>query len=611
MAAPTLVATYGFPTAAVATTGTTFPATVSAAVGDRLVAAVVATDENPPTFSTPTVPTGSGIVWTLQQSYATPAGWCAVNIWTGTVTTAFTSQVISTQAVTGTSNDSASFGVWRWSGSAGFGVSGKNFSNPGAVSVTATLSANSGICMIYGDFNNGAAPTFLTNAGAAVTDLNQTISGDSRIAAGHHVNSGTAGSKALGTSAPTSAKATFLFVEVLASGLITAAPADPLGITDAVSRVLAASRTVADPLGLTDAVVAVQGRSAADPLGMTDAVTIAKGKLAADPLCITDAITVIHRDVNKTINDALPMSDNVVIQFTRVPIQEYQFVIPAHDPYVPFGRGQTVDISKFDPGTSTIRNQDTAAARGDYRVFGTDRKVPPTWGWELWTNCTTVGDARGWVELLSQVWDDDVRQGPGAVLPLSYRVDGAFRRVYGRPRNFTPDYSKIQTGKIYVVADFALSEDTYYDEDEQTVTAQGVATATGGSGVILPQPLPWVFTAMPVPRTNLLVVGGTKQTWLTPTFYGPAINPWVQIGTLTWALKGTIPAGQTVTVSGKPWDVGIIRSTGARAPEMLDPRSRLSQLAFKPGTYSLTYGGQDDTGSSKVIVAWRNAHRTM
>lgn len=606
MAAPTLVAVYGFPTIAAAGAGATFSATVSAAVGDRLVAVAIGT-AMPPTFNTPTVPTGSGIVWTLERSIVTST-FCPIYIWSSTPTAAFTAQVISTQAVTGNSSEQAMFGVYRWSGSAGFGVSGTTTTNTGAVSLNATLALNSGIVGIYGDYNFGVAPTYLTNAGTATVDANQV--GDSRVGAMHHLSSGTAGTKALGTSAPTGAKASFAYIEVLASGVFPVSQNDPLGLTDAVSRVLGASRTVADPLGLTDAVVAVQGRSAADPLGMTDAVTISKGKNLNDPLGITDAISTV-RSVNKTINDALPMSDNVVVTFTRQPIENYQFVVPAHDPYVPFGKGQAVDLSKFDPGVASTRNQDTAAARGDYRVFGTDRRVPPTWGWELWTNCTTVGDARGWVELLSQVWDDDVRQTPGGVLPLSYRMDGAFRRVYGRPRNFTPDYSKVQNGKIYVVADFVLSEDTYYDEDEQTVTAQGVASATGGSGVILPQPLPWVFTAMPVPRTNLLVVGGSKATWLTPTFYGPAINPWVQIGTLTWALRGTIPAGQTVTVSGKPWDVGISRSTGARAPEMLDPRSRLSQLSFKPGTYTLTYGGQDDTGSSKVIVAWRNAHRTM
>lgn len=294
-----------------------------------------------------------------------------------------------------------------------------------------------------------------------------------------------------------------------------------------------------------------------------------------------------------------------------ITLADYQFVIDT-TPEVPFGVGQAIAVEKFDPGGFGIRDQDKPAPISDAMLFGIDRHTPPVWTWNMWTDAYTPGDALGLVDLLGQVWEADATRGAaGRVMALRYTVAGRTRRVYGRPRRFTPVPALIQHGRMAIVADFQLAEKASYDELEESVTVQVAAATVTGRGFKFPVKFPLFTATTPAPRTGQAVVRGTAPTWLAVAVTGPVSNPWVQIGDQRYALTGAIPTGETITLSGRSWDQGVLSSTGVYKPQMLDPRSRLSQLRFNPGLYSVSFGGFDSTGTARATVRWRNAYRSM
>lgn len=295
-------------------------------------------------------------------------------------------------------------------------------------------------------------------------------------------------------------------------------------------------------------------------------------------------------------------------------LADYQFCVDT-DPQCPFGYGTPLNVSSFDQGTASVRHQDQPGGLQDVINFGVDRRTPAAWTWTMFTDLKGIDPvgALEWVDTLAQVWDNDVRLTPGGVLPLRYTVAGRTRRVYGRPRRWTPVPDQIQRGKVHITADFQLAEDlTFYDDAEESVTVDVVPTTISGTYFTFPIVFPLVMATTPTPRTELAIVAGTQRTWLTPRFTGPVVNPWVEIGDQRYALIGSIPAGQTVRMSGRPWEVGVFNeTTGVWNALGVDPRSRLSQLRLPPSTYPITYGGVSTDGTSTCVVSWNPAYRAL
>lgn len=403
---------------------------------------------------------------------------------------------------------------------------------------------------------------------------------------------------------------------VVPSGALSASATvtDDSTFTDAatVSGNIAASK--AETATFTDAVVAsrVFIAAQADTSTLTDAVRADKGTIRGETANFGSAVATTATS-SRALAEVPNFTDSAQVKLIHADIDDYQFVIPI-EPWVPWGAGQTI-AGKFTPGGYDLRTQDTPGAVGDYMLFGTDRKTPPTWGWDLFTDVHEPGEALKWSELLACVWDNGVRLTPGGVLPLRYKVAGRVRRVYGRPGKLTAVPDQVQNGKVHLTADFRLAEDAYYDDDESTATVKltpGVPTGTGAGIVLNPgTTLPWVFTTPAPPQTGQVIIGGSRETWVDIEFRGPSANPFVQIGSLTWGLTGVIPLGQTVTLTGRPWEMGVRRSDGVHLPGMLDPRARLSALALKPGTYAVTYGAVDASGTSQATLRWHNANKTL
>ena len=223
MPAPTFVAEYE----SVWNTSTT-PKTVSvtAAVDDRLVCFGIVESGVDATMAAPTGLTG--VTWTLVQSIAI-SNYCGVYCWTGSATQAL-SAVTASMARSGAALKWG-FTILRWSGSDGFGASAKTNVASGAPSLALTTTgANSAVATANADWNATDGTTRTWRNG----ETEQTYMRDSAAYTtyvGCWGDSGAAGSKTLGLSAPTGQKYSIIGVEVLgtaAAGSTSLPPSSPV-----------------------------------------------------------------------------------------------------------------------------------------------------------------------------------------------------------------------------------------------------------------------------------------------------------------------------------------------------------------------------------------------
>lgn len=277
-----------------------------------------------------------------------------------------------------------------------------------------------------------------------------------------------------------------------------------------------------------------------------------------------------------------------------------------------FGPGCPVEVEEFVPGSTSTRDQDVDDAFADVRHFGRDQKTPATWTWELGVNQRSEADALDTLADLESVWDaEDVRDTVGAVVPLRYRVAGRTRRVYGRPRRFTPGTEGLSQGYLPVTATFDRVDGLHYDDVEQSVPLTMGATPSGAYTAPFRTPL---RASGGGERVNELTVGGTAATWATVTFQTTAfvVNPWVEIAGWRIELTTALPYDQPITVDPRPWVRSVYRRDGTHLGRYLTARSRLARMRLPAGrTHAARIGCASSTGAFTATVRWRNASKTL
>jgi hypothetical protein len=547
---------------------------------------------------TTTTVTGSTSAWTKLQHQN--AGFGLVDSNWATVTSSVSTTVRTTWVTATNDGALALFVITGQHATTPIGQSGKGVADASGVisfSVTPTV-PGSRIFVSYANFNGGAVPTSpqLTAYGSA--------SPSGTFAS--FTSAGLLGATTITLSGggATASGAAYNWVEVVPAAAAPAGPAnvqssatDSAGAVDTVTTTLTAARAATDTAGATD--------SHSWSLGRVWAASSSAG--AADT--VTQSMAVV-----RSLTSAAGASDKVTWTIDRPDILDYQFVFDA-EPYVPFGLGQTIVVADFNPGTAETRSQDINSPTSDARIFGTDRRTPPTWSFDLYTDVETPEAALAWAQNMEEVWDaEGLRRTPNAVVALRYKLAGRVRRVFGRPRDFSLVPSFIRTGRVHMVADFALAENTFYDDTEDGLIVRTDPTVGGQTtGFTYPVTYPLTIGGYQeqAARTEQANIYGKRPTWVDITITGPTIDPWVRIGDQRWALRGQLGNGESVRLSGKTWQQGVFRGDGAPVPGLLDPRARLSQLRIKPGSYPVSFGGYDPTGSSKATLAWRPAYGTL
>ena len=280
---------------------------------------------------------------------------------------------------------------------------------------------------------------------------------------------------------------------------------------------------------------------------------------------------------------------------------------------ITFGGDEQVQVAQFDPGSGSTRVQDAEVPMGDGVMMGRDFHSAPTWMFDFYTNVWDWSEAMCLAEDVAAVWSgDEVRETPGAVMPLRYLMAGRWRRVYGRPRNFSPPdgglFSKL--GRAEFAGSFATVDRLHYEDEEQSASADMIPTTLGG--FIAPFVAPIDFES-PLdgytPRG--LVVGGKARVGVAVEVVGPVTDPWVEV-TGQWRAQfvGTLNAGETFVLDTRPWMRTILKN-GSPATGALSHSTMVQDVKLSPGAHSMSFGGLGAAGSARATIKWRNAYYSL
>lgn len=278
---------------------------------------------------------------------------------------------------------------------------------------------------------------------------------------------------------------------------------------------------------------------------------------------------------------------------------------------VEFGGSDTLWMTGFDPGSADLRTDDSVNPNRDGALPGRDLLGGKMWRLDMTTRQPDLSSALALSAALEAEWKDEkVRLNPLVKVPLSYRMDGRWRRVYGRPDRYQGFAETLITkqGVGRVTADFRVMDPLTYDDEPSTVTLTIVPASTGG--LIAPLAAPLSTARSSAPRAGLVVNTGDAPTPLGVTFFGPVVDPWVRAAA-GWevALTGSLAYDQSVTLD--PMAGTVTRQDGAPAAGMLTRRTRLSGTRLSRGTNELTFGGTDSTGTARAVLSWRNAYYSL
>jgi len=287
------------------------------------------------------------------------------------------------------------------------------------------------------------------------------------------------------------------------------------------------------------------------------------------------------------------------------------------------GDGTAYVVRAFeDGGLPGVRIGDSSDPYGDGVRFGEDLFDGMVCDLDVMVETAPGVPAWDAVRALRRVWrGDTVRRSPGAVTTLRRKVPGMdTRKVYGRPRKFTPVMSRGSgVGLVPVVADFQCADDRWYADTPETLVLSiipastgGIVTATGG-GIVSP-----ITTAAVTERPGILTNVGDVDAWPVLTIAagagGALTNPaleYVVDGARAWIvqLDATLEAGQSVTIDARPWARTVRRETGA---SWSGKRARVStplrSVTIPPGQGSILFRGTSPSGTAQAEVSFEAAY---
>lgn len=213
---------------------------------------------------------------------------------------------------------------------------------------------------------------------------------------------------------------------------------------------------------------------------------------------------------------------------------------------------------------------------------------------------------------LAAAWSGDTaRRIPGSVQTLRIRTGQRTRRVYGRSRRFAPVSTKVAAnGWAPVVADFRCVDHYFYDDNER-VNEVGIVPPSGG-GLVAPLVAPLTTLGISY-APGEIIVGGTVPCYPVFMIWGPISLPTIDvIGEYRITLGMTIKHDEFVIVDPRPWSRGVRRNGLYSVAGSLTPSSpRLSEVRLAPGPHEVILSGLDETGTSRLTVAWRDVYTSF
>lgn len=269
------------------------------------------------------------------------------------------------------------------------------------------------------------------------------------------------------------------------------------------------------------------------------------------------------------------------------------------------------NLTAPEVGDVNIRTEDGDRPRQDGVHFGQDYRGGRTWTFTLGVKGTSAAHAAGLLAAVEKAWrGDSVRLLPGESAALTTRLNGVEYTMFGRPRRFTPNRAELHAWKASAVVTFDCIDDVLYGP-EQTLRIDPIPPTSEG-GVALPVAVPVALSSSSVGAVAV-VVGGTLPAWFKAEIHGPISNPRVT-ATNQWWLEwlGVVTNGRTITLDARPWARTVLRDDGASfAGDLSRLGAMLSQAKVDPGSYQFLLSGVDPSGTSYVMLSWRNSYASM
>lgn len=285
---------------------------------------------------------------------------------------------------------------------------------------------------------------------------------------------------------------------------------------------------------------------------------------------------------------------------------------------VTFGLGTDIGMIEngWQPGSPELRVNHVNSPGASGRRFSREFLGATTWGFSLYTNVGNEEEAWERVATLRDAWrslgDEADVVDSEVVLPLTYRIAGQDRMVYGRPQAFdiVVDNTSL-SGRIAIEANFELAYPIYFDADERSFTLSILPPLNLEAGVIIPAIVPFVSSSSESSRSTSIVVGGDRPTPVVIELHagtGPLDNARVEINGNPIQLTDPVHPNDPVIIDPRPWARSVATLSGGAVG--VDARvSRLSKLWLPPGTHEIVLTGTDPTSSASTVIRWNNARR--
>ena len=286
-------------------------------------------------------------------------------------------------------------------------------------------------------------------------------------------------------------------------------------------------------------------------------------------------------------------------------LEHGQFALDGHV----FGEGHAVYAAHVTHGGQAWRTDDVANPVGHNLWMGTDYADLQPIVLDLKITGDNPAAATEELERFANIWRAARKRGPGAESVLAWGKHGHTRRAYGRPRLFEPE-----AGDLYVL-ETAPGEATFQPNGPyvyQDTARELPLTITPGKagGLVFPIVFPWGTVQGGIRQGVIEDGGGTVPTDdVTLTVRGPINRPTVRGPGWQVALSTNLAWDRSITINVRQrtalWD------NGSSAAGILSRRTRLADITIPPGPSEIRFEGEDQSGTSQLLVSWRPAYTSI
>lgn len=275
-----------------------------------------------------------------------------------------------------------------------------------------------------------------------------------------------------------------------------------------------------------------------------------------------------------------------------------------------FGAGLDIEVTSVGVGAPDVRSADAAPPQMDGTRFGRDERAGRliTFGMAVLDTDDRVLDRAA---ALEAAWlADEVRREPGALSTLRYRLHDRTRRVYGRPRRFAANPDPYRVGQVLITCDFQCVDHLFY-ADDLTAVSVGVVPPSSGGGFDEPMVEPWTYVSVTESRPGEIRVVGDLPVSPVVTIWGPITDPIIRISGIGDVKVNTTLASAfaSLVVDTRHWEMTVIRNDGASLAGKLDwSTPPLDRVLIPPGVHTVVLRGEDETGTARMTVEWREVY---